>query len=235
MLQEYGRRTIMIISHRGYAKEHPENTFAAFDAAFAAGADAIETDVRIAGDGVMVVSHDPVKSSEGLISLDELFEYIAQKGNASFFLELKTSSPDLLGAILKHIDRLGAWERVHLIGFSHNLTTAVRSQKDFPQLNVDQILKLPSWAYLKKIRPSHAVYIGWLDAVPGSESAFKWLVPHGRLRKLKERFESQGFKVYGGVLNREDGIRYFQSAGISDIVTDEVVIAVTCQKLLLPS
>ncbi len=67
----------MIISHRGYAKEHPENTFAAFDAAFSAGADAIETDVRIAGDGTLVVSHDPVKSSRGIITLDELFEYIA--------------------------------------------------------------------------------------------------------------------------------------------------------------
>ncbi|MBI2636922.1 MAG: glycerophosphodiester phosphodiesterase, partial [Parcubacteria group bacterium] len=149
----------MIISHRGYAKEHPENTFAAFDAAFRAGADGIETDVRIAGDGTLVVSHDPVKSSEGLIALDELFEYIAQKQDAPFFLELKRPAPELLGAVIKHIDRLDAWERVHAIGFSNNLKTAVRSQKDFPKLKVDQILKLPSWAYLKKPSPSHAVYI----------------------------------------------------------------------------
>ncbi len=224
----------MIISHRGYAKEHPENTFAAFDAAFSAGADAIETDVRIAGDGTLVVSHDPVKSSRGIITLDELFEYIAQKQDAPFFLELKHPAPELLGAVIKYIGRLDAWERVHVIGFANNLKTAVRAQKDFPRARVDQILKLPSWSYVRTPVPSHAVYIGWLDAVPYSEPLFRSLVPQERLRKLKERFQNQGFKVYAGVLNREDGIRYFHNAGISDIVTDEVVTAVTCLKLPQP-
>lgn len=224
----------MIIAHRGYAKEHPENTFEAFDAAFRAGADAIETDVRIAGDGRIVVSHDPVKSSEGLISLDELFEYIKQK-DAPFFLELKSASPELLGPVIKHIDQINAWERAHLIGFAGSISTAVASQKDFPRLLVDQILKLPSWSYLKKPAKSHAVYIGWLDGVLGSERLFKSLISQERLRRLKERFESQGFKVYAGVLNREDGIRHFQNAGISDIFTDEVERAVLCLKQPQPS
>ena len=225
----------MIISHRGYAKEHPENTFAAFDAAFDAGADAIETDVRAARDGALVVSHDPVKNSKGLITLDELFEYIAQKDNAPFFLELKDSSTELLENIIKRISRLDAWERVHLLGFAYNLKTAVRAQTYVPRLLVDQILSFPSWSYLKKPSLSHAVYLGWLDAVPYSEPLFRSLVSQERLKKLKERFETQGFKVYGGVLNRADGIRYFQQAGINDIVTDEVVTAVTCLKQPLQS
>ena len=91
------------------------------------------------------------------------------------------------------------------------------------------------WSYLKKPSLSHAVYLGWLDAVPYSEPLFRSLVSQERLKKLKERFETQGFKVYGGVLNRADGIRYFQQAGINDIVTDEVVTAVTCLKQPLQS
>ncbi|MEK7188879.1 MAG: glycerophosphodiester phosphodiesterase [Patescibacteria group bacterium] len=220
----------MIIAHRGYAQEHPQNSFAAFDAAFRAGADAIETDVRVARDGRIVVSHDPVKTSQGLPSLDELFEYIAQK-DASFFLELKDASPELLGSAAKRISSLDAWERVHVIGFANNLKTALASQKHFPRLKVDQILKLPSWAYVKRAAQSHAVYIGWLDEVRYSERLFKSLVSPERLKNLKARFEEQGFKVYGGVANREDGIRYFQEAGISDIFTDEVVTAVSCLKL----
>ncbi|MBI2050227.1 MAG: glycerophosphodiester phosphodiesterase [Parcubacteria group bacterium] len=221
----------MIISHRGYAKEHPENTFAAFDAAFSAGADAIETDVRIAGDGQAVVSHDPAKSSQGLITLDDLFAYIAHKEPAPFFLELKDSSAELLAHVARRISSLDVWERVHLIGFAYNLKTAIRAQADFPKLKVDQILSLPAWSYVRKPRPSHAVYIGWLDGIPGSEPLFRRMVPLRRLAALKERFQNQGFKVYGGVLNREDGIRYFQNAGISDIFTDEVVTAVQCLKL----
>lgn len=48
-----------VIGHRGSPRLHPENSFAGFQAALAAGADGIEFDVRVAGDGVPVVCHDP--------------------------------------------------------------------------------------------------------------------------------------------------------------------------------
>lgn len=47
-----------IIAHRGDSAKHPENSFASFDAAIAAGADYVETDVRMTADGVLVCSHD---------------------------------------------------------------------------------------------------------------------------------------------------------------------------------
>lgn len=49
----------LVVAHRGASAEEPENTVAAFDAAVAAGADAVELDVRLTGDGVPVVLHDP--------------------------------------------------------------------------------------------------------------------------------------------------------------------------------
>lgn len=48
-----------IIAHRGFSSRYPENTFESFDAAIAAGADFVETDVRMTSDGVLVCSHDP--------------------------------------------------------------------------------------------------------------------------------------------------------------------------------
>lgn len=48
-----------IIAHRGFSSRHPENSFASFDAAIDAGADFVETDVRMTSDGVLVCSHDP--------------------------------------------------------------------------------------------------------------------------------------------------------------------------------
>lgn len=47
-----------VVAHRGASATEPENTLVAFDAAFAAGADAVELDVRLTSDGVPVVLHD---------------------------------------------------------------------------------------------------------------------------------------------------------------------------------
>ncbi len=47
------------IAHRGARTELPENTVAAFERAFARGADAIELDVHATRDRVIVVHHDP--------------------------------------------------------------------------------------------------------------------------------------------------------------------------------
>jgi glycerophosphoryl diester phosphodiesterase len=49
---------LRIGGHRGAAGEAPENTFAGFALAAAAGADYIELDVRLAADGVAMVFHD---------------------------------------------------------------------------------------------------------------------------------------------------------------------------------
>ncbi|KAI4749115.1 PLC-like phosphodiesterase [Aureobasidium sp. EXF-12298] len=46
------------IAHRGYKAKFPENTLAAFAGAIAIGAHAVETDVHITKDGVVVLSHD---------------------------------------------------------------------------------------------------------------------------------------------------------------------------------
>ena len=48
----------LIIAHRGASAHAPENTFAAFKKAIAAGADGIELDVRLSKDSIPVVFHD---------------------------------------------------------------------------------------------------------------------------------------------------------------------------------
>ena len=48
-----------LIAHRGGAALGPENTLAAIEASFAAGADGVEIDVRRTADDVLVLAHDP--------------------------------------------------------------------------------------------------------------------------------------------------------------------------------
>jgi glycerophosphoryl diester phosphodiesterase len=49
---------VVVISHRGEHLHHPENTMPAFQAAFEAGADFFELDVRTTADGKLVLMHD---------------------------------------------------------------------------------------------------------------------------------------------------------------------------------
>jgi glycerophosphoryl diester phosphodiesterase len=53
------RNSHPVIGHRGNRAHAPENTLESFAQAVAAGAEAIELDVRITADGIPVVMHDP--------------------------------------------------------------------------------------------------------------------------------------------------------------------------------
>ncbi len=58
VLADFDPGARLVIGHRGAAARFPENTFAAFDYAVELGVDAIEFDIRITRDGVVVVIHD---------------------------------------------------------------------------------------------------------------------------------------------------------------------------------
>jgi glycerophosphoryl diester phosphodiesterase len=47
-----------VVAHRGYSAKEPEHTLAAYQEALAAGAEGLETDVRLTADGQLVCVHD---------------------------------------------------------------------------------------------------------------------------------------------------------------------------------
>lgn len=51
---------VTILGHRGFPRDAPENSLAAFAAARAAGADGVELDVRLAPGATLRVHHDPL-------------------------------------------------------------------------------------------------------------------------------------------------------------------------------
>lgn len=59
------RKSPLLIAHRGASTLAPENTLAAFALALRAGADGLEFDVRLSGDGVPVVIHDATLNRTG--------------------------------------------------------------------------------------------------------------------------------------------------------------------------
>jgi hypothetical protein len=55
--EKHGRHFPQTISHRGYKAANPENTMKSFEGAVAAGTHAIETDIHLSKDDVVVLSH----------------------------------------------------------------------------------------------------------------------------------------------------------------------------------
>lgn len=50
---------VCFIAHRGLSADYPENTHAAFNAAWATGCGGVELDIQVSRDGQVVVIHDP--------------------------------------------------------------------------------------------------------------------------------------------------------------------------------
>ncbi len=117
------------IAHRGAHTSYPENSLEAILAALGQGADAIEIDVHLTKDGVLVVHHDPELSDgrqiAGLSSkdlaavelasgiripmLDEVLEAVADK--AILFIETKVGGTEF--PLLRAVRRSDAESAVH--------------------------------------------------------------------------------------------------------------------------
>jgi len=125
---------MLILGHRGYHRDVPDNTLAAFERAVAIGLDGIETDVQVSADGVAILFHDrcapdgtPISSLthadlEGLVgySVPRLEEAVTGWGNEILWnLELKTASS--LEPTIALVNRYQSTKRFLVTSFLHPL------------------------------------------------------------------------------------------------------------------
>lgn len=219
----------MIISHRGRKTGEKENSLASFEKAIELGAGGIECDARLSSENIVVISHDKVSEGENVLTLSELFDYIKKK-KMPFFVEIKSSSPILVEKIIKKIEKENLWDLVHIIGFSIVIKSALKAQNKYPKLRVMPFVNLPILSFVKIPQKSYGLFLGWIDQWRGSQFIFKTLLPPQLLKKLVKSYQDSGFKVMAGVINNGEGLKYFKTAGITDIVTDEISLALKILK-----
>jgi glycerophosphoryl diester phosphodiesterase len=108
-----------VVAHRGAAAEAPEHTLAAYRHAAEVGADAVECDVRMTRDGVLVCVHDRqirhTSNGRGIVSalqLAELEQYHfgPRRGRRSRWADDQitavTDEPDMANGLVLTLDRL---------------------------------------------------------------------------------------------------------------------------------
>jgi glycerophosphoryl diester phosphodiesterase len=124
---------MLALSHRGHHLACPENTLAAFAAARAAGADGVETDVRLSADGRPVLFHDRISpggrpvaeltarelSAAAGYPVPLLGEALALAGDLLWDVEIK--APAALAAAGEEIARYAASRRILVSSFRHSL------------------------------------------------------------------------------------------------------------------
>jgi len=223
-------------AHRGASRLAPENTLAAFRAALAHGATAIELDVHLSGDGRPVVIHDdlvdrttdgtgPVSGLNGteVKQLDAgswwsadfkgepvpfLDEVLAlTEGRAVLHVELKgASGRALAGDVVRLARRLGAAERVVVMSFDLDAVLAARDAG--PEFTVLPIISEPLEDQL-----GFAVATG----VSGLNQAVgRWD------RATVRRFHDRGLLAHGSLVNDVQELDDFFSRG-GDVVDSDSV------------
>lgn len=131
-----------VVGHRGNPAEAPENTLASFRAAWDAGARAVELDVRMTRDGVLVVHHDAelgrVLPGDGLIEdlpakalpvgLPTLRDVLTQLPPGLLVdAEIKPdalNAEDVPEALARLVHEVGALDRVLVTSFAPELADA---------------------------------------------------------------------------------------------------------------
>ena len=100
---------MLVLAHRGYHAEVPENTRGAFAAAVKQGVDGIETDVRLSRDGLPVIIHDRVTPRKRPVAELTRREIEADVGHPVAILpEILDEFPDILWNI--EIKSPDAWQ-----------------------------------------------------------------------------------------------------------------------------
>ncbi len=148
-------RTPVWTAHRGYSTKYPENSIAACQGGYEAGADCIEIDVHLSADGVVVLMHDSsinrttngtgniasmtlqqlkqykLKYKSGALSDESIptFEEVLQQfqgKDVKFLCELKSSQAALPQKCVELIKKYGMENQVVFISFTANQLTSAK-------------------------------------------------------------------------------------------------------------
>ena len=217
----------LVIAHRGASAEKPENTLGAFRRALAAGAEAIELDVRVTRDGVPVVFHDAdlwrltgvrgritgkswrelrplrVRGSEPIPRLAEVLRFT--RGRAVVQIELKAGVR--VPAVVRTIRSARATAWVVLASFDPGLLRAARRLAPaVPRMLISEGRQAP----LALVRELAALGAGGLSVHHAAVRNAGWL----------RHFHSRGCVVWCWTVNEPPRMRRLAGWGIDGILSD---------------
>lgn len=224
-----------LYGHRGAAAHEPENTLRSFRAALNAGADAIETDVRLSSDGEVVVFHDANgartcgrRESLRRSTWASICEWDAGSGERPVRLvdlldafpgvfvnvDVKDVFPEAAVRTLEAVRRAGAEDRVGLGSFHVHVAGILRKNGWRGQLS----LSITEVVGLRLLPEAAARWLVRGDAVqiPVRSSGFRLDRP-----AFVDRCHRLGLRVDYWTIDEPERARALVDAGADGIVTND--------------
>ncbi len=231
----------MVVAHRGGCALGPENTIIAFDRGLAAGADALELDVHLSKDGVVVVHHDEtldrttndsgpvaartaaelgrVDAGEGA-GIPVFADVLDRYRNLPIIVEMKVDTAAMGEALARDVGRAGATARVCAAGFGSRSLAAARAA----------LPGMASSAAHAEVRMF--LYRSWIGWPPRRPPYGGFQVPEAAQghRIVSPRFlrhaHQRGLKVQVWTVDDEADMRRLLQWGVDALITNRPDVAV---------
>jgi glycerophosphoryl diester phosphodiesterase len=234
--------TPRVIAHRGLSLTHAENTVGAFEAAVAAGADILETDVHLSKDGHVIVAHDPdlsrVAQRPGLVSdftasqladmdlgygqgFSTLVEVLSAFPDSKFNIDVKT--PAVVDAFVDVVRQMDATERVLVASFDE--ASRARAVSQLPGIvsnaTAGYVLegRLRSWLGLPGSGWNMPPDVRALQ-IPPTRYGLALVTP-----SFIRMAHQKGLEVHVWTINEPADMRRLLDMGVDGIVTDRCDLA----------
>lgn len=223
----------LIIAHRGFTKQAPENSMKAFEEAYQIGADGIELDIHLTQDGHLVVTHDEnvkkytgenidvrqvslakvkslnLKDGEKIPTLNEVLDTFAKRFSV-INIEVKLPTPFTNGVEKKLVEllkQLNLNENIYISSF--NIFCLLRIKKQAPHLKTGYLIGEDNW------------FIQWnpcirLCQVHSINVQNKWC----RQERLK-KYQQLNKEMWVWTVNDPQEMQLWIDRGVNAIITDE--------------
>ena len=187
----------LIIGHRGFGARFPDNSLAGVEAAFAAGADGVEVDVRPCADGAWVCHHDRSRRGRPIAAwsraeldragIPTLAAVVAAlPAGRWLFVEIKPLAAADLAAQMDELAALLSQRAARTRLISSSLPALGVAEGALPQLARSWVFdRLPAWLPNGvELSPKHTLVEALL---PSGTPLHPWTVNGaGRMRRLAE-------------------------------------------------
>ena len=214
----------LVIGHRGASAYEYENSRAAFRAARARGADAVELDIHASADGALFVHHDEVVSGVHITRADSAQVRALRLPNGEsvptledalavidpalrVFVEVKSLPPTFDDRLLATLDASGGRCAVH--GFDHRIVRRLGLAR--PELPRGVLLASYPLRPLEPLQDTGASVL-WEDQslIDGA---------------LVETLHGAGYQIYAWTVNAPDDMRRLISLGVDGLCTNAPDVA----------
>jgi glycerophosphoryl diester phosphodiesterase len=241
--------SVPVYAHRGGMARAPENTMAAFKAAFSAGAGAIECDIRRTADGQFVAFHDTaakrvcgrdwqisqtqwshlkslrVNGEEPIPHLDDILNLMILRPGRDFYFELALEREADAADLARQIARAGVEARAYLLAFSHKTAFLNAAAEAVPGIGRAVMPLYPSGLVGTALKAGASkVCAGWIDW-PLAKQLFYFGAARCDFKAQAAAAEAEGIEVSAGIANHPRDVKRLAELGARAIWTDDVEMA----------